>query len=71
MKQIACSQMGGPATCTTVLTGNTPEEMVKNGMEHVKAQHPEIAAQIAAMSKEDTEKWMADFTAKFPTLMDA
>ncbi len=63
--------MGGPATCTTVITGNTPEEMVQNGMKHVTENHPEVLAQINAMSKEETAKWMADFSAKFPSLQDA
>ena len=71
MKQITCAQMGGPATCTVVFTGNTPEEMVKKAMDHVMQAHPDLAAQIKAMTPEETAKWMADFSAKFPSLQDA
>jgi hypothetical protein len=68
MKQMTCPAMGGPATCTATLSGNTPEEMVADGMKHVEANHPEMAAQIKAMSKEDMAKWMADFKPKFDAL---
>ena len=70
MKQITCAAMGGPAECTTVITGNTAEEMVKNGMKHVEESHPEMMADIKKMTPEATAKWMADFTAKFDTLQD-
>lgn len=62
--------MGGPATCTDEISGNTPAEMVANGMKHIEAAHPDMAATVKAMSKEDTEKWMADFTVKFNALPD-
>ena len=65
MKQMTCAQMGGPATCTTVLSGNTAEEMVKNGTDHVMASHPDIAEQMKTMTDEDRAKWMADFQVKF------
>ena len=65
MKQIACNQMGGPATCTTVFTGTTAEEIVKQGMDHVAAAHPEMMEDIKKMTKEETDKWMADFQAQF------
>lgn len=68
MKQIACSAMGGPATCTTTFSGNTPEEVVKNAMDHVMAEHPDLAAQIKGMSAEETTKWMEDFKTKFAAL---
>ena len=60
--------MGGPATCTATLKGNTAEEMVADGMKHVTEAHPEMAADIAKMSKEDTAKWFAEFQGKFATL---
>ena len=68
MKQITCPAMGGPATCTAVLTGNTAEEMVASGMKHVEEAHPEMAADIKKMSSEDMAKWMADFHPKFDAL---
>lgn len=60
--------MGGPATCTAMIPGSTPEEMVDNAMKHVEASHPDLAAQVKGMSKEDKEKWMADFRTKFAAL---
>jgi hypothetical protein len=68
MKEITCPAMGGPATCTAVLTGNTAEEMVASGMKHVTEAHPEMAADIQTMSKEDTAKWFAEFQGKFNAL---
>ncbi len=65
MKQMTCAQMGGPATCNTMISGNTADEMVKNGMAHIEAEHPEMAADIKKMTPEETTKWMADFQLKF------
>jgi hypothetical protein len=68
MKQMTCPAAGGPATCTAVLSGNTAEEMVANGMKHVEEAHPEMAADIKKMSQEDMAKWMVDFQHKFDAL---
>ena len=57
--------MGGPATCNTMITGNTAEEMVKNGMDHINQAHPEMATDIKKMAPEETTKWMSDFQVKF------
>lgn len=65
MKQMTCPEMGGPATCTAVITGNTVQEMVDNGTKHVMESHPDIAVTMKAMTKEDTDKWMADFQKKW------
>ena len=63
--------MGGPATCSAVITGNTPDEMVANGAKHVDAAHPEMADNMKTMSKEDNDKWMAGFKAKWASTPDA
>lgn len=68
MKQIACAQMGGPADCITMISGNTADEMVKNGMAHVTQAHPQMAADIKKMTPEETTKWMSDFQKKFDAL---
>lgn len=68
MKQMTCSSAGGPATCTGVISGNTAEEMLSDGMKHVKEAHPEMADGIAKMSPEDMAKFMADFHQKFNAL---
>jgi hypothetical protein len=65
MKQMTCVQMGGPATCSAVITGNTSEEMVENGTKHVNAAHPDIAEQLKKMSKADSDKWRAEFQEKW------
>lgn len=65
---MTCAQMGGPATCGVVLTGNTAEEMVKNGTDHVTQNHPDLAEQIKKMSSDDTAKWWAGFKIKFDAL---
>ena len=65
MKQMTCAQMGGPATCNTMISGNTAEEMVANGMKHLTEAHPEMEADMKAMSPEATTKWRADFQAKW------
>ena len=60
--------MGGPATCTAVLAGNTAEEMAANGTKHVAEAHPEMAADMAKMSPEDMAKWKTEFQPKFDAL---
>ncbi len=67
MKQMTCAQMGGPATCDFAVSGESAEEMATKGTEHVMASHPEIAEQMAGMSQEEKDAWMADFSAKFAT----
>lgn len=68
MKTMTCPAMGGPATCTAVLKGNTMDEMVADGMKHVTEAHPEMAADIAKMTPEDMTKWSAEFKPKFDAL---
>jgi predicted small metal-binding protein len=65
MKQIACADMGGPATCTFSVTAATPEQAVDKMMGHVKTAHPDLAADIKKMSSEETSKWMEDFKKQF------
>jgi predicted small metal-binding protein len=59
MKQLTCSQLTGP--CDAVIKGETKDELMKNGMEHVHAAHPEMVDAITHMSKEDGAKWQAEF----------
>ncbi len=59
--------MGG--MCETAVTGNTAEEMMSNGMAHLEEAHPEMAANVKAMPKDDpkmvewNEKFMKDWEA--------
>ena len=45
--------------------GNTAEEMVKQGMDHMTQAHPEMAEQVKQMTPEQTTQWMTEFQAKF------
>ena len=64
---MTCRQMGGP--CDTPIMGSTPDEMMANGMVHMESDHPEMAANIKAMAKDDPKmvewntKFMADWAA--------
>jgi predicted small metal-binding protein len=71
MKQMTCAQMGGPKDCDHMIMGNTPEEMVNNGTEHVKKAHPEMAKDMEKMTPEETKKWMDDFKIKFNAAEEA
>jgi hypothetical protein len=71
MKQMTCPQMGGPATCTGVLSGNTPDEMIANGMEHLKEAHPDMLESMKTMPKEKMDAWRADFQTKWDATPDS
>jgi hypothetical protein len=68
---MTCPAAGGPATCSAVLTGNTAEEMLADGMKHVTEAHPEIVEQMQNMSKEEMDKFIADFHSKFDALPES
>ena len=70
MKQMTCTQMGGPDSCDAVISGNTPDEMVQNGMEHVNTAHPKMAEDMKTMPREVGEKWMAEFQEKWKATPD-
>ncbi len=65
MKTMTCKQMGGP--CDANISGATSEEMMNNGMMHIEKAHPDMAAKIKAMPKDDpkmmewNEKFMKDW----------
>ena len=62
---MTCAEMSGP--CETVVMGNDPNEMMTNGMAHIEAAHPEMAADIKAMPKDDPKMiaWGEDFQKKW------
>ncbi len=62
--------MGGPATCTFVVQGNTAEEMAKAGGAHVMTTHPDIAEKMKAMTPEENASWMANFQTQFDAMPD-
>lgn len=65
MKTMTCAQLGG--MCEEAITGSTSLEMMDNGMKHLESAHPEMAADIKAMPKDDpkmvawSEKFMKDW----------
>lgn len=67
MKSMTCAQMGG--MCDEMMSAATPEEMMGKGMAHLEVAHPEMAASIKAMPKDDpqmtqwNEKFMRDWAA--------
>ena len=65
MKTLTCAQMGGP--CEEKISGATKDEMMSNGMKHMEAAHPEMAADIKSMPKDDPKmvEWGKTFDASW------
>ena len=74
MKTMTCKQMGGP--CDIAIHGNTAEEMMNNGADHIKKMaekgdeaHKKILMMMEQMQKnpasgkEWNDKFMKDFAA--------
>lgn len=67
MKKMTCSQMGGE--CDAVIMGSTPDEVMKAGMMHLEQAHPDMAARVKGMPKDDpqmkewNDKFMKDWEA--------
>ncbi|MEN9413211.1 MAG: hypothetical protein RLZZ342_298 [Candidatus Parcubacteria bacterium] len=67
MKTMTCAQMGG--MCETPVQGASAEEIMQKGMVHLEEAHPEMAATVKAMPKDDpamvawNEKFAADYAA--------
>lgn len=61
MKTMTCAQMGGP--CDAKIQGETKDEMMANGMAHLEAEHPEMAADVKAMAPDspDMVGWQQKF----------
>ncbi len=61
MKTITCRAMGG--MCDEPLQAGSADEMMAVGMKHLEAVHPEMAADVKAMPKDDPMmvKWSEDF----------
>lgn len=53
--------MGGG--CDAKITGSTPDEMMMNGMKHLEAAHPQMAADVKAAPKDDP--MMVEWNKKF------
>lgn len=68
MKTMTCKELGGP--CDEAMHAATADEMATVAMAHLEAAHPEMAATIKEMPKDDPKmqewntKFQADFAAK-------
>lgn len=64
---MTCRKMGG--MCDAEITASTSDEMMSKGMAHLEEAHPEMAANIKAMPKDDPKmvewgkKFMSDWEA--------
>ena len=63
MKTLTCNQLGG--MCAASISAGSKEEMMTKGMEHLKEAHPDMAATVMAMSKDDPKmvEWQKTFDA--------
>ena len=61
MKTMTCKAMGG--MCDTTMSANTSDEMIAEGMKHIESAHPEMAASIKSMPKDDPKMvaWYMQF----------
>ena len=59
MKTMTCRQMGGP--CDDKISANSPDEMMKKGMEHAEKNHPDLAKKMKEMSPEERKDWNHSF----------
>ncbi len=50
MKTMTCAQMGG--MCDEKISGNTPDEIMANGMKHLEVTRPDMAKDIKSMPSE-------------------
>lgn len=68
MKTMTCKEMGG--MCDEAIAATSKEEMLSKGMEHLAAAHPEMAAQVQSMPKDDPQmvEWNTKFEADYEAL---
>jgi predicted small metal-binding protein len=70
MKQVTCAQLGGPADCHAMLSGETASDVISSGWKHIEQAHPDLAKNIMSNPKEVNDQWMADFTNRFDDIPD-
>ena len=73
MKKMTCKEMGG--VCDAEIQGETAEEMMENGKNHVHGatdeEHQGIVKQMEAMSDEEKAGWAEGIKAKFDATAEA
>lgn len=66
MKKFICREMGGP--CDAEISGNTPEEVMNNGVAHVMAAQDETHGKIAEQMKNSTDEEKKQWNDWFMTI---
>ena len=68
MKEVTCSDLGGPATCDVVIVGVTAEEMGENCKKHVMeqvqagdAEHQAAIHVMMGLPPEEQQKKFAEY----------
>ena len=58
---MSCKMMGGP--CDAKMSADSPDEMMRVGMEHLESVHPDMAADVKSMPKDDPKmvEWGKQF----------
>ena len=76
MKKMTCKELNG--VCDVEITGNTPEEMIKNSQEHAMSANDDAhknkmkeMGQEMHNDPEAVKKYMDDFKAKFDAQPEA
>jgi len=69
MKEFTCASLGG--TCEAVISGNSPEEVMGNGWQHLEETHPDMATAMKAMPQEGKEEWTKNFRAQWDSAPEA
>ena len=68
MKQMTCVELGG--ACSKMLSGETADQLLNQGYEHVLQNHPEVVQQVMRMSDAERNAWDLDFQAKWNQASD-
>lgn len=55
--------MGGP--CEAELSAETMDEMIAVGMEHLEAEHPEMAEKLKTNTQAENDAWAEEFREKW------
>ena len=63
MKTMTCKELGG--SCDQKLSAASWNELVKAMVNHVNANHPDVAKQMEAMHKKDPQAWGGEMKPKW------
>jgi predicted small metal-binding protein len=69
MKTMTCRELGG--SCDQKLSATSWNEMVKAMVNHVGANHPDVAKPMEAMHNRDPHAWEKDMRPKWDAAREA